>query len=90
MLTSEPNGDLTCDGPCKCVPYQDCSWSKKMFEDLDKLSSYKEGLFFKTGLKFFNSKRCDYSKRHVYCCTGGQYPSKEQVEKLKVMEPCLL
>ena len=62
-----------------------------MFEDLVKLSKNgnKEGIFFKTGHRFFNSKVCDYSKKHVYCCTGDQYPSKEQVEELKAMEPCL-
>ena len=79
----EPSEDPTCDGPCKCVPFRDCNWSKKMFEKMDILS--KNGLAFKTGLRFFKNKVCDYSKRHVYCCNGDQHPSETQVKKLKVM-----
>ena len=57
--------------------------SKKMFEKMDILS--KNGLAFKTGLRFFKNMVCDYSKRHVYCCNGDQHPSETQVKKLKVM-----
>lgn len=79
--------DPTCDGPCKCVPFRDCNWSKKMFEKMGILS--KNGLAFKTGLRFFKNRVCDYSKRHVYCCTGDQHPSETLVKKLKSIEPCV-
>ena len=82
----EPSEDPTCDGPCKCVPHQDCNWSKKMFEDMNKLS--KNGLAYQTGYRFLKNKVCDYSRRLVYCCTGDKHPSEEQVKKLKVIEPC--
>ena len=73
------------DPTCKCVPHQNCNWSKKMIEDLLKLS--RNNLVYNTGLRFFKNKVCDNSKRHVYCCTGGQPPSAGQVKKLKVIEP---
>ena len=78
--------DPTCDGPCKCVPHQDCNWSKKMIEDILKLP--KNNTAYKTGHRFYKSRVCDQSKRHVYCCTGDQHPSEEQVKKLKAIEPC--
>ena len=79
--------DPTCDGPCKCVPHQDCNWSKKMINVLLKLS--KNNLAYKTGFRFYKNRVCDISKRHVYCCNGDQHPSEEQVKKLKVTEPCI-
>lgn len=91
-LKPRPSEDPTCDGPCKCVSYQDCNWSKTMLDDLTHLANIdgnQEGPVFKTGLRFFNNKVCDYNKRHVYCCNNNQHPSDEQVEKLKVMEPCV-
>ena len=78
-----PSEDPTCDGSCKCVPYQNCNWSKKMIEDMLKLS--RNNLVYNTGLRFFKNKVCDSSKRHVYCCAGDQHPSETQVKKLKVM-----
>ena len=91
-LIPGPSEDPTCDGPCKCVSYQDCNWSKTMLEDLTRIANIddnQEGPVFKTGLRFFNSKVCDYNKKYVYCCNGNQHPSDEQVEKLKVMNPCV-
>ena len=84
-LKPRPSEDPTCDGPCKCVSYQDCNWSKTMLDDLTHLANIdgnQEGPVFKTGLRFFNNKVCDYNKRHVYCCNNNQHPSDEQVEKL--------
>jgi len=63
-----------------------------MLEKLTRIASIgnnQGGPVFKTGLRFFNNKVCDYNKKHVYCCNGNQHPSDEQVEKLKVTEPCV-
>ena len=57
-----------------------------MIEDILELP--KNGTAYKTGYRFYKSKICDYSKRHVYCCTGDKHPSEEQVKKLKAIEPC--
>ena len=66
---------------CKCVPYSTCSWSKKVYDLIQK------GLPLN---RLWNTYLCDSENQHVWCCeneSGEQvYPLYSDLPSLKEIQ----
>ena len=66
---------------CKCVPYSTCSWSKKVYDLIQKGVPLN---------RLWNTYLCDSENQHVWCCeneSGEQvYPLYSDLPSLKEIE----
>ena len=69
---------------CTCEAVKDCSWARNMIEDISRLRLPRNHPTRKRAIDFIKERVCTYgtSKKSVYCCKSGTWPTKSQVKLL--------
>ena len=69
---------------CTCEAVKDCSWARNMISDISRLRLPRNHPTRKRAIDFIKERVCTYgtSKKSVYCCKSGTWPTKSQVKLL--------
>jgi hypothetical protein len=69
---------------CTCEAVKDCSWARNMISDISRLRLPRNHPTRKRAIDFIKARVCrhDKSKKSVYCCKSGTWPTKSQVKLL--------
>ena len=69
---------------CTCEAVKDCSWARSMISDISRLRLPRNHPTRKRAIDFIKERVCTYgtSKKSVYCCKSGTWPTKSQVKLL--------
>jgi hypothetical protein len=69
---------------CTCEAVKDCSWARSMISDISRLRLPRNHPTRKRAIDFIKERVCrhDTSKKSVYCCKSGTWPTKSQVKLL--------
>ena len=69
---------------CTCEAVKDCIWARNMISDISRLRLPRNHPTRKRAIDFIKERVCrhDKSKKSVYCCKNGTWPTKSQVKLL--------
>ena len=69
---------------CTCEAVKDCRWARNMISDISRLRLPRNHPTRRRAIDFIKERVCrhDTSKKSVYCCKSGTWPTKSQVKLL--------
>ena len=73
---------------CTCEAVKDCIWARNMISDISRLRLPRNHPTRKRAIDFIKERVCkhDKSKKSVYCCKSGTWPTKSQVKLLDFIQ----
>ena len=73
---------------CTCEAVKDCLWARNMITDISRLRLPRNHPTRKRAIDFIKERVCkhDKSKKSVYCCKSGTWPTKSQVKLLDFIQ----